>query len=95
MERRIEYAKIAPGAVHAMGALETYVRQSGLERSLLHLVKTGASQFNGCAVCLDMHAREAREDGETEEATIPTSSVARQLRTTPNGNTPVWPGRKP
>ena len=67
MERRIEYAEVAPGTVHAMGALETYVRQSGLERSLLHLVKTRASQINGCAFCLDMHTREAREDGETEE----------------------------
>jgi AhpD family alkylhydroperoxidase len=43
------------------------VQQSGLERSLLHLIKTRASQINGCAFCLDMHTREAREDGETEE----------------------------
>jgi AhpD family alkylhydroperoxidase len=50
-----------------MRALETYVQQSGLERSLLHLIKTRASQINGCAFCLDMHTREAREDGETEE----------------------------
>jgi AhpD family alkylhydroperoxidase len=64
---RIEYAKAAPGTVQAMRALETYVQQSGLERSLLHLIKTRASQINGCAFCLDMHTREAREDGETEE----------------------------
>ena len=67
MKPRIEYAKAAPGTVQAMRALETYVQQSGLERSLLHLIKTRASQINGCAFCLDMHTREAREDGETEE----------------------------
>jgi AhpD family alkylhydroperoxidase len=50
-----------------MLALETYVRQSGLERSLLHLIKIRASQINGCALCLDMHTREARADGESEE----------------------------
>ena len=67
MESRLDYQQIAPGAVHAMLALETYVRQSGLERSLLHLIKTRASQINGCAYCLEMHTREARADGESEE----------------------------
>jgi AhpD family alkylhydroperoxidase len=67
LKPRIDYAKVAPGSVQAMRALETYVQQSGLERSLLHLIKTRASQINGCAFCLDMHTREAREDGETEE----------------------------
>src|ERR1051325_2159492 len=67
MKNRLDYQQIAPGAAQAMSALEAYVRQSGLERSLLHLIKTRASQINGCAFCLDMHTREAREDGETEE----------------------------
>jgi AhpD family alkylhydroperoxidase len=67
MESRLDYQHIAPDAVQAMRALETYVRQSGLERSLLHLVKVRASQINGCAFCLDMHTREARADGESEE----------------------------
>jgi len=66
MESRLDYQQIAPGAVQAMRALETYVRQSGLERSLLHLIKTRASQINGCAYCLEMHTREARADGESE-----------------------------
>src|SRR5919202_1970171 len=48
-------------------ALETYVRNSGLEPSLIHLVKTRASQINGCAYCLDMHTRDARALGETEQ----------------------------
>jgi AhpD family alkylhydroperoxidase len=67
MDPRIEYAKVAPGVVHAMRTLETYVAHSGIERSLLHLVKTRASQINGCAFCLDMHTREARDDGESEQ----------------------------
>ena len=66
MESRLDYQRIAPGAVQAMLALEAYVRQSGLERSLLHLIKIRSSQINGCAFCLDMHTREARADGESE-----------------------------
>ena len=66
MESRLDYQRIAPGAVQAMLALEAYVQQSGLERSLLHLIKIRSSQINGCAFCLDMHTREARADGESE-----------------------------
>ncbi|HET7584544.1 MAG TPA: carboxymuconolactone decarboxylase family protein [Gemmatimonadaceae bacterium] len=67
MPRRISYDKVAPGAMHAMLGLERYVRESGLEHSLLHLVKMRASQINGCAYCLDMHSKDARADGETEQ----------------------------
>ena len=67
MERRIDAIKVAPGARQAMYALETYVRQSGLEHSLLELVKMRASQINGCAYCLDMHSKDARAAGETEQ----------------------------
>jgi len=51
----------------AMRGLEAYVRQSGLEPSLLELVKTRASQLNGCAYCIDMHTKDARAHGETEQ----------------------------
>lgn len=47
--------------------LETYIRQSGIEHSLLELVKTRASQINGCAFCIDMHTKDARAAGETEQ----------------------------
>lgn len=50
-----------------MRALEIHVRQSGLDHRLLELVKTRASQLNGCAYCLDMHSRDARKGGETEQ----------------------------
>jgi len=64
---RIDFKKIVPAAYRAMLTLETYVHQSGLERSLLELVKMRASQINGCAFCLDMHSKDARAAGETEQ----------------------------
>lgn len=67
MKQRIEYAKAAPEAMKAMLGLESYVRQSGLEGSLLELVKLRASQINGCAYCVDMHTKDARTQGEQEQ----------------------------
>jgi AhpD family alkylhydroperoxidase len=67
MEPRINTAKVSPGAYRAMFGLESYVRQSGLEPSLLELVKMRASQINGCAYCIDMHSKDARAHGETEQ----------------------------
>jgi AhpD family alkylhydroperoxidase len=67
MEPRLNYGKAAPDAIKAMSALEGYVRESGLERSLLELVKIRSSQINGCAYCLDMHTKDARASGETEQ----------------------------
>jgi len=67
MQARIEYAKVAPMAMAAMYTLEQYVRQSGLNPSLLELVKLRASQINGCAYCVDMHTKDARARGETEQ----------------------------
>lgn len=67
MSQRIDYRKASPGAFQAMLALETYAHQSGLEHSLLELVKTRVSQINGCAYCLDMHTKDARAAGETEQ----------------------------
>ncbi len=68
MQPRLEFPKVAPAAYHAMLALENYVtKSSGLEPSLLYLVRMRASQINGCAYCLDMHSKNAREIGETEQ----------------------------
>lgn len=67
MSLRLNYGKAAPGATEAMSALETYVRRSGLESSLIELVKLRASQINGCAYCIDMHTKDARAAGETEQ----------------------------
>jgi len=67
MTQRLNYQKAAPDGLKAMLGLETYARNSGLEHSLLELVKTRVSQINGCAYCLDMHTKDARAAGETEQ----------------------------
>ena len=64
---RLNPYQAAPEAMNAMLALETYVQQCGLEPALIDLVKTRASQINGCAYCIYMHTREARNRGESEE----------------------------
>jgi AhpD family alkylhydroperoxidase len=66
MKERLDYTA-APEGYAAMLGLERYVRACGLEHSLLELVKTRASQINGCAYCIDMHTKDARAAGETEQ----------------------------
>ena len=60
MEARFNYAQTAPGGYKAMLGLEQYLRECGLEESLLHLIKLRASRINGCAYCLDMHWKDLR-----------------------------------
>jgi AhpD family alkylhydroperoxidase len=68
MQPRLDPQKAAPAAIRAMSALEGYVHKSSrLEPSLLELVKFRASQINGCAYCLDMHSKDARANGESEQ----------------------------
>ena len=67
MEPRLSYPKAAPGALDMMSQLQCYVDNSGLEKSLLELVKVRASQTNSCAYCIDMHTKDARANGETEQ----------------------------
>jgi len=67
MAERLNYAKAFPEGVHAVLALERTIASSGLESSLLDLVRTRASQMNGCAYCIDMHTKDARAAGETEQ----------------------------
>jgi AhpD family alkylhydroperoxidase len=67
MKPRLNPYQAAPETMKAMVALETHIAASGLEPSLIDLVKTRASQINGCAYCIHMHTREARAHGESEE----------------------------
>ena len=67
MQARIVYDKATPDGVKAMWTLENYVRHCGLEPALLELAKFRASQINGCAYCIDMHNKDARAHGETEQ----------------------------
>lgn len=68
MEPRLDYRVAIPkDQTHALYALEQAIRKSGLETSLLQLVRMRASQINGCAFCIDMHSKDARAEGETEQ----------------------------
>jgi AhpD family alkylhydroperoxidase len=67
MQQRLDYKQASPEAFKAMLRTEQQVHASGLEASLLELVKSLASQINGCAWCLDMHTKDARARGETEQ----------------------------
>jgi AhpD family alkylhydroperoxidase len=67
MGERLKYAKAFPEGIHAQLNLGKVIASSGLEESLLHLVYTRASQLNGCAYCIDMHTKDARAGGETEQ----------------------------
>ena len=64
---RVNYAQLAPEALRAQRGLENYIQQCGLESSLIHLMKLRASYINGCAYCVDMHTKDARHEGETEQ----------------------------
>jgi AhpD family alkylhydroperoxidase len=67
MGERLKYARAVPEAFRAMRALNDYAANTGLEHSLLELVKLRASYINGCAYCIDMHSKDARAAGETEQ----------------------------
>jgi AhpD family alkylhydroperoxidase len=67
MAHRLDYGKVLPEGMKAIYALERYSTNSGLEPSLLELIKLRASQLNGCAYCIDMHSKDARTRGETEQ----------------------------
>ena len=67
MKARIDVMHVNPGIIHAMLGLERQVSQAKLDHKLLDLVRMRASQINGCAYCLDMHSKDARAAGETEQ----------------------------
>lgn len=67
MPHRVDYYAVAPGGVAAVRGLEHYLRASALDPALLELVKLRASLMNGCAYCVDLHAKNARIGGETEQ----------------------------
>lgn len=67
MQPRISLFQVNQKALQTMLAMQAYVDGSGLEEKLLYLVKVRASLINGCAFCIDMHTKEARGHGETEQ----------------------------
>ena len=67
MKARIDLMHVNPGVVQAMLGLERQVQRAGLDTTLLDLVRMRASQINGCSTCLDIHSKDARAIGETEQ----------------------------
>lgn len=67
MKPRLDYWKVAPGGFKAIMSLEAYLKECGLDHALLHMIKLRASQINGCAYCIDMHWKDARAAGESEQ----------------------------
>ncbi len=67
MTQRLDYRNTDPKALKGMFKIEKYVASSNLKRSLLELVKMRVSQINGCAYCIDIHAKDALETGESQQ----------------------------
>jgi AhpD family alkylhydroperoxidase len=67
MKARLDFRQASSEGMKAISELHAFVHKCGLERTLLELVKLRASQINGCAQCIDMHTKELRADGESEQ----------------------------
>ena len=67
MKPRMNFYQAAPDTINALVALENQIQATGLEKSLIELVKIRASQINGCAYCINMHTQDARKRGESEQ----------------------------
>lgn len=67
MKVRLNHTNASPGALQAMMKLEGFMKTSGLDGKLYEFIKIRASQINGCAYCIDMHTRDLRKMGETEQ----------------------------
>ena len=102
MPRRIAYFQVAPEGIKALQGVDAYFKSSNIEPRLRALVELRASQINGCAYCLDMHSKDARASGETEQnspaakrnsgSTASTRGARR--RTTRRASAPRWSGPK-
>lgn len=93
MKQRMQYFAKAPELMEQVRALNQAVEESGIERSLLHLIKLRASQINGCSFCVDMHSKEALQDGETVQRVILVSAW-KDRRFIPSASAPPSPGPK-
>jgi AhpD family alkylhydroperoxidase len=67
MTARLDYRRFSKEPLNALLDLEAYLSECGLDHKLLHMIKLRASQINGCAYCIDMHWKDARAAGETEQ----------------------------
>lgn len=93
MEPRLNFYAEAPELMNAQMELKKAVDKSVLEKDLIHLVNLRASQINGCSYCVDMHSREALENGESEHRLFLVSAW-RNLLCSRRVNALLWPGPK-
>ena len=93
MKPRMNFYQAAPDTMKALMALETQIAASGLEQSLIELVRTRASQINGCAFCINMHTQDARKRGETEQR-LYLLNAWREAPSIPTASARRWPGPK-
>src|ERR1700752_2196523 len=93
IEPRIAYYKLAPDGIKHLQALERYLADCGLEKSLIELVKLRASQINGCAYCLDLHSRDALAAGETPQRLVALAAWQETLFFS-DRERPHWPGAR-
>ena len=77
MKPRMNFYQAAPDTIKALVALEEQIQASGLEKSLIELVKTRASQINGCAFCINMHTQDARKQRRDRAAAVSAERLAR------------------
>ena len=94
MKPRMNFYQAAPDTIKALVALEAQIQASGLEKSLIELVKTRASQINGCAYCINMHTAGRPQAGRDRAAAVSAERLARIARSTPTANAPRWRGPK-
>jgi AhpD family alkylhydroperoxidase len=94
MEPRIDYLKNGRGAFEAMFGLEKYLAQSGLDHKLMTLIKLRASQINGCAFCIDMHWKDLRAAGESEQRLYGLDAWRESPYYIRSGSAPPSPGQK-
>ena len=93
MKARIDLTHVTPGIMQAMLGLERQVRRAGLDSKLLDLVRMRASQINGCAYCVDMHSKDARANGESEQRLYGLAAW-RETPYTRRASAPRWSGPK-
>jgi AhpD family alkylhydroperoxidase len=84
MKSRIDFTRVSPQLMRPLFALGAQIEASGLQHTLLELVKMRASQQNGCAYCLDMHSKDARAAGESAAGTCPTRFTPRSAAISPS-----------
>lgn len=92
MKPRMNFYQAAPDTMKALMALEEQIQSTGLEKSLIELVKIRASQINGCAFCINMHTEDAASAARPSSASI-CSTPGANHRSTPTASARRWPGR--